>query len=114
MAKGDGAYDDTLQTAWYAFCDQLRAAGDRVFKDLNPPGWRERVDGFRYLTQNLSQAFDLSLETKDPKYPALHHFCSPIRKLGGDNADQIYLQAWVDGESVYKISGKLGTARFIN
>jgi hypothetical protein len=72
------------------------------------------VDGFRYLTQNLSQAFDLALETRDTRYPALHAFCSPTRKLGSDNADCIYLQAWIDGESTYKISGTKGSARFWN
>ncbi|MBV9996358.1 MAG: DUF1214 domain-containing protein, partial [Caulobacteraceae bacterium] len=58
--------------------------------------------------------FDLALETKDTKYPAIHAFCSPTRKLGSDNADCVYLQAWIDGESVYKISGKKGGARFWN
>ena len=71
------------------------------------------MDGFRYLTQNLSQAFDLALETKDTRYPALHVFCSPTRKLGSDNADCIYMQAWIDGESTYKISGEKGTARML-
>jgi hypothetical protein len=44
----------------------------------------------------------------------VHHFCSWNRKLGGDNADFIYLQAWIDGTSVYKITGNKGSARFMN
>ena len=75
-------------------------AGDLVFKDLNPGTALQRVDGFRYLTQNLSQAFDLALETRNTKYPAFQVFCSPTRKLGSDNADCIYIQAWIDGDSV--------------
>src|SRR5262245_11342936 len=114
MAYGASPHDKSLKEAWGAFCDRLRTAGDRVFKDPNPATALQRVDGFRYLTQNLSQAFDLALETKDPKYPALHAFCSPTRKLGSDNADCIYMQAWIDGESVYKISGRKGTARMWN
>ena len=106
MAYGDSPQDAALKQAWYAFCDQLKTAGDRVFKDSNPATGLQRADGFRYLTQNLSQAFDLALETKDTKYPAIHAFCSPTRKLGSDNADCIYMQCWIDGESVYKISGK--------
>src|SRR5262245_18389289 len=100
--------------SWGVFCDKLKAAGDRVFKDANPATALHRVDGFRYLTQNLSQAFDLALETKNTKFPALQVFCSPTRKLGSDNADCVYIQAWIDGESVYKISGTKGTARFWN
>jgi hypothetical protein len=114
MAYGDSAVDKDLKAAWAAFCDRLKEAGDLVFKDCNPATPLQRVDGFRYLTQNLSQAFDLALETKDPKHPALHVFCSPTRKLGSDNADCIYIQAWIDGESVYKISGKKGSCRMWN
>ncbi len=114
MAYGASPYDKDLKANWSHFCDQLKAAGDRVFKDANPGTALQRVDGFRYLTQNLSQAFDLALETRNPKYPVFQTFCSPFRKLGSDNADCIYIQAWIDGESVYKISGKKGTARFFN
>jgi hypothetical protein len=114
MAYGDFNGDGALKDAWDGFCDKLRATGQGVFKDYNPATALQRADGFRFLTQNLSQAFDLALETRDTRYPALHAFCSPIRKLGSDNADQVYLQAWVDGRSTYKISGKKGGARFWN
>ena len=114
MAYGDSPIDRPLKEAWHAFCEQLERCGDLVFKDYNPATSRHRADGFRFLTQNLSQAFDLALETKDTKYPAIHAFCAPDRKLGGDNADFVYLQAWIDGESVYKITGKKGSARFLN
>lgn len=114
MAFGDNECDAPMREAWQTFCRQLEAAGDKVFKDDNPASPSHRVDAFRFLTQNLGQAFDLALETRDPKYPALHPFCTPTRKLGGDAADLSYLQAWIDGESVYRVSGHRGTARFIN
>jgi hypothetical protein len=114
MAFGDSPYDDSLRTAWREFCQRLQDAGDRVFKDYNPATPLLRADAFRFLTQNLGQAFDLALETKNTKYPALHPFCTPYRKLGGDAADFLYLQAWIDGQSVYKISGHRGSARFLN
>ncbi|MGE0387442.1 MAG: DUF1214 domain-containing protein [Gammaproteobacteria bacterium] len=114
MAYGDSPHDEALRREWHAFCERLKAAGDRVFKDGNPANSLQRADGFRYLTQNLSQAFDLALETKDTKYPAIHAFCAWNRKLGSDNADCVYLQAWIDGESVYRISGRKGDARFWN
>ncbi len=91
-----------------------KEAGERAFKDYNPAVPRHRADAFRFLTQNLGQAFDLALETKDTKYPVIHAFCTPFCKLGSDNADFVYQQAWIDGESVYKISGNRGTARFLN
>jgi hypothetical protein len=114
MAFGDGPDDDALYGAWKVFCDKLSAAGAQVFKDDNPASAAQRVDGLRFLTQNLGQAFDLGLETRDTRYPSLHAFCGPTRKLGGDCADFTYQQAWIDGESVYRIVGERGTARFLN
>lgn len=114
MAYGAGPDDAALRAAWQQFCARLQEAGERVFKDENPATPLHRADGFRFLTQNLGQAFDLALETRDPRYPQLHPFCGPSRKLGGDAADFVYLQAWIDGQSVYRLSGHKGTARFFN
>ena len=79
MAFGDGPHDAALQAAWSEFCGQLQRAGERVFKDHNPSSGTHRVDAYRFLTQNLGQAFDLALETRDTGYPALHTFCGPTR-----------------------------------
>ena len=114
MAFGDCSDDAALRAAWKDFCGKLEQAGEGIFKDYNPATPLQRADALRFLTQNLGQAFDLALETKNTKYPVIHEFCSPFRKLGGDNADYTYQQAWIDGESVYRISGNKGTARFFN
>ena len=114
MAYGDGPADETLRTAWADFCDQLKAAGDKVFKAANPAAPIHRADGFRFLTQNLGQAFDLALETKDPAFPQIHYFTHPTMKLGGDVSDFTYRQAWISGDHAYRITGKKGTARWFN
>ncbi len=114
MAFGDSSDDAALREAWGEFCDRLKTAGDQVFKDYNPPNPLQRADAFRFLTQNLGQAFDLALETADTRYPMIHPFCTPTRKLGADAADFTYRQAWIDGRSVYRITGNTGTARFLN
>ncbi|MBW8754152.1 MAG: hypothetical protein JF595_08350 [Sphingomonadales bacterium] len=114
MAYGDGPDDHALRTAWHAFCDKLKAAGDKAFKDANPATPLLRADAFRFLTQNLGQAFPLALETKDPAYPQIHYFTHPHMKLGGDVSDFTYRQAWISGEHAYKITGRKGTARWFN
>ncbi|KUI17225.1 hypothetical protein AU191_20070 [Mycolicibacterium acapulense] len=114
MAFGDGPDDAALKSAWDAFCDRLKEAGERVFKDHNGTSGLHRADGFRFLTQNLGQAFDLALETRNTRYPEIHTFCHPTRKLGGDCADFLYQQAWIDGTSTYRITGERGTAPFFN
>lgn len=114
MAYGDGVDDAALQSAWNDFCERLRTAGELAFKDVNPGSPLERADAFRFLTQNLGQAFDLALETRDTRHPMMHAFCTPLRKLGADSADFAYHQAWIDGQCEYRISGVAGTARFFN
>jgi hypothetical protein len=114
MSFGDCPDDAALRAAWKRFCRSLEEAGDQPFKDLNPSNPLQRADAFRFLTQNLSQAFDFSLETRSTRYPVIHAFCTPFRKLGGDNADFLYQQAWIDGGSIYRISGNRGTCRFLN
>lgn len=114
MAFGDGRDDPALKSAWDLFCDRLKQAGERVFKDHNPASGIHRADGFRFLTQNLGQAFDLALETRNTRFPEIHTFCHPTRKLGGDCADFLYQQAWIDGTSTYRITGERGTAPFFN
>ena len=114
MAFGDAPDDAALRDAWRTFCTRLQEAGEQVFKDSNPANPLQRADAYRFLMQNLGQAFDLGLETRDPRYPLMHAFCSPTRKLGCDAADMSYQQAWIDGRHSYRVSGHRGSARFLN
>ena len=47
-------------------------------RTIIPPTPLHRADAFRFLTQNLGQAFDLALETKDTRYPVMHAFCHAV------------------------------------
>ena len=114
MAFGEGPDDTALNNAWNGFCEQLKQAGVSAFKDANPATPLQRADAFRFLTQNLGQAFDLALETRDPAFPQIHAFTTPTMKLGGDLADFTYRQAWISGDHVYRLSGRRGTARWLN
>lgn len=114
MALGDGTDDARLMAGWSAFCDALSDAGALAFKNHNPPAPLHRADAFRFLTQNLGQAFDLAYETRDPTWPQIHTFTHANRKLGADAADFLYQQAWISGEHAYRLHGAKGTARFFN
>lgn len=114
MAFGDSTVDGALHDGWVSFCETLQRAGDFAFKEANGTSGAQRADAFRFLTQNLGQAFDLALETRDPRYPQIHPFCTPTRKLGGDVADFTYRQAWIDGAHTYRVTGKRGTAKWLN
>ncbi len=114
MALGDCPDDKVLKAAWDQFCDRLKQAGAFAFKQASPANPLQRADAFRFLTQNLGQAFDLALETSDPAFPQIHWFTTPTMKLGGDVADFTYRQAWISGEHAYRITGRRGTARWLN
>lgn len=114
MAYGDDPSDAGLKEAWDKFCERLKQAGTFAFKYANPANAIQRADALRFLTQNLGQAFDLALETKDPAFPQIHWFTTPTMKLGGDVADFTYRQAWISGQYTYRITGKRGTARWLN
>jgi hypothetical protein len=114
MGIGAWSRDQELHEGWNAFCEMVRSAGERVFKDENGPNEVERCSAFQFLTQNLSQAFDIFLENRDTRHPFPHPFCSPIRKLGCDDADCTYYQSWINDHDTYRISGTRGSARMFN
>ena len=114
MAYGDGPADEALRDAWDRFCDQLKDAGQQVFKDANP---RHSDPACRRLPLPHPEpraGVRSCAGDPDPAYPQIHPFCTPTRKLGGDVADFTYRQAWIDGNHAYRVTGRRGTARWFN
>jgi hypothetical protein len=112
MAFGDNPGDPELRAGWHAFCDQLRSAGDLVFRDTAPVQDIDRAKGFRQLSRNIALALQFHLENSDPAAPELLHYFDPIRKQGGDNTDALYVGAPINGAHRYRISGQRGSARY--
>ncbi len=109
---GDNPHDAELKASWDNFCDQLKAAGDLVFRDSTPNRDIDRAKGFRLLARNISLGLQFNLENTDPDFPELLHYFDPLRKQGGDNTDALYVGAPINGEHTYRISGKRGNARY--
>jgi hypothetical protein len=109
---GDNPNDAALKASWDAFCEQLKAAGELVFRDTTPPHDIDRAKGFRLLARNIALGLQFKLENVDPRFPELLHYFDPLRKQGGDNADALYVGAPIDGEHTYRISGRRGGARY--
>src|SRR5690348_17804769 len=55
LAFGDNPNDVALRDGWYAFCEQIKEAGDHVFKDVSGASDGERTNAFRYLTQRSEE-----------------------------------------------------------
>lgn len=109
---GDNPHDAELKASWDDFCDQLKNAGDLVFRDTTPSQNIDRAKGFRLLARNVSLGLQFCLENNDPDFPELLHYFDPIRKQGGDNPDALYVGAPINGQNSYRISGKRGDARY--
>ena len=109
---GDNPNDIALKASWAKFCDDLKEAGELVFKDTTPVNDIDRAKGLRLLARNVSLALQFQLENVDPDHPELLHYFDPLRKQGGDNTDALYVGAPINGQHTYKISGSRGDARY--
>ena len=109
---GDNPNDAALKASWDNFCDELKSAGELVFRDSTPVRDIDRAKGLRLLARNVSLALQFKLDNADPDFPELLHYFDPLRKQGGDNPDALYVGAPINGEHTYRISGNRGSARY--
>ena len=109
---GDNPNDARLKASWDNFCDQLKSAGELVFRDTTPVQDIDRAKGFRLLARNIALGLQFHVENNDPDFPELLHYFDPLRKQGGDNTDALYIGAPINGEHTYTISGQRGSARY--
>ena len=105
-------YDAQLRDGWNRFCDELKSAGDIVFREAAPGNAVERAGAVRLLSRNIALALAFELENKDPMHPELLHYFDPLRKQGGDNTDALYVGAPINGTDTYKVSGQRGSALY--
>ncbi|MDQ6698096.1 MAG: DUF1214 domain-containing protein [Actinomycetota bacterium] len=101
-------------TAWAEFCDLLKDAGETVLAAGNPDDPLDRAEGFRMLTRLLRGALESQLEYGRPAYPVLVHACHETIKIVGENPDNHYLGASLDGKYDYRIWGTRGEAKWIS
>ncbi len=104
--------DMKLKESWDSFCDELKSAGDIIFRDTTPDNDLVRAKGLRLLARNISLGLQFNLDNIDTQTPELLHYFDPIRKQGGDNTDALYVGAPINGQNTYRISGNRGQAKF--
>jgi len=99
--------------AWHEFCDYLKAAGETVLRQDVPGSRLDRAEGYRQLTRYLSGAIELFIENADPDFPYLSPLPDIRTKMGLENPDTLYLWAPLRGDATYRITGRRGTARYL-
>jgi hypothetical protein len=110
--SGTVDHEEKLKKGWETFCDELKSAGDLLFRPEAPRNPVDRAGAFRLLSRNIALALAFELENKDPLFPELLHYFDPNRKQGGDNPDALYVGAPINGSDTYRISGHRGSADF--
>ena len=101
-------------TAWREFCDLLADAGEVILAEGNPDSPLDRAEGFRMLTRLLRGALESKLEYGRASEPVLVRACHETIKIVGENPDNHYLGASLDGKYDYRIWGTRGDAKWIS
>ena len=101
-------------TAWREFCDLLADAGESILAEGNPDDPLDRAEGFRMLTRLLRGSLETYLEHQRPEHPRLICTCHETIKIVGENPDNHYLGASIDGQYDYRIRGTRGDAKWIS
>jgi hypothetical protein len=97
--------------AWRAWCDRLRAAGERILREDFPSDPRGRAEGFRALTRLLVYATQMEMEAGDPRFPVFYRYEDPRTQWGGPNPDNVYWRAAVDPGATYRVWGDVRGVR---
>ena len=101
-------------TSWREFCGLLADAGESILAAGNPDDALDRAEGFRMLTRLLRGSLESHLEHKQPAFPQLICTCHETIKIVGENPDNHYLGASLDGRYDYRIWGTRGEAKWIS
>ena len=101
-------------TAWREFCGLLADAGEAVLAEGNPTDPFDRAEGFRMLTRLLRCALESKLEYGRATRPELICTCHETIKIVGENPDNHYLGASLNGKYDYRIRGTRGEAKWIS
>lgn len=109
------AEDDVVSgRAWDQFCDTLKRAGAQVLRPEAPATALDRAEGYRYLSRLLRLGLEMHLEFADPDFPGFFAPSHETAKIGGDNPDNLYLMARINGAHDYVIRGERGTVPYLS
>lgn len=100
--------------AWSEFCDTLKRAGAQILRPEAPATALDRAEGFRYLSRLTRLALEMHLEFADPDFPGFFAPSHETAKIGGDNPDNLYLMARLNGAHEYVIRGERGTVPYLS
>jgi len=108
-----GRSGDRYSLLWSEFCDELKKSGSAIEFYSPDDNELDLAEGYRYLSRMLRLSLLSELEHYDPERPVIWQSETPTRKFGGNNPDELYFDAFIDGAKSYRISGQRGTTPLI-
>lgn len=91
--------------AWNAFCDALKAAGNRILEPDFPAAPEDRAEGFRHLAQQAVCWLTWGVGHLDTHNPRFMRQNDLVTRWGGPNVDNLYKHARIDADGTYRIRG---------
>ncbi|MEE3331612.1 MAG: DUF1214 domain-containing protein [Myxococcota bacterium] len=95
--------------AWAEFCDRMKAVGQDLLSEDFPGSEQERAEGYRHLARTVAMALQWEVDFADPDFPSFYRHNDDVTKWGGQNVDNTYLRARIDGVSTYELRGDIST-----
>ena len=92
------------------FEELLSAAREMVLNDARTE--QEAVEGMRWLLRTVAMSVEVAADA-NPRRPHFQRMDTLVRKVGGDNPDAEYEFAAIDGQYDYKITGNIGSVRYL-
>jgi hypothetical protein len=98
--------------AFQELLDALKAYEKKFLHRRFLKGDTELADGYRAMLDLLGTGLDCYVHN-DPERPRFVSLVSPIRKIGGDNADALYFFAPLTAGRRYRLRGTMGSAVYL-
>lgn len=95
-----------LEPLWRQFCDELAKSGEVLLREQAPKTPLDQAEGLRYLSRLTRTALNMLVDSSDPDFPRLFKLADDKIKIGADNPDNIYEQAVVSPDRVYRLTVK--------
>jgi hypothetical protein len=108
-----GSSRDQYSLLWEEFCDELKKSGSAIEFYSPDDDELDRAEGYRFLSRILRLSLLSELEHYDAERPVIWQSETSTRKFGGNNPDELYFDAFIDGAKSYRVSGQRGTTPLI-
>ena len=92
------------------FEEALAVARQMVLDDARTE--QEAAEGMRWLLRVIAMSVEVAADA-NPRMPHFQRMDTLVRKVGGDNPDAEYEFVAIDGQYDYKITGNVGSVRYL-